>query len=312
MKVLVTGGAGFIGSHLVDHLIDKGHDVVVVDDLSAGKEENINKKAKFYKVDIGSEEIDKVLEAEKVEVINHLAAQSSVPASVADPLEDCKRNVLASLRLIRCALKLGVTKVIFASTGGALYGHQTYYPANEQHPIEPLSPYGICKMAVEKYLNFFWESYGLKYVALRYSNVYGPRQDHRGESGVVAIFACHLLEGRRPTINGSGEQTRDFLYVSDAVKANEAAMATPGCGSYNVGTGVETSVNEIFRKIRSSVGCTIEALKGPAKKGEPLRSSIDPSKIRRELGWAPEVELDLGLKLTVEFFSSRLRSSAAP
>lgn len=311
MKVLVTGGAGFIGSHLVDHLIDKGHHVVVVDDLSAGHEENINKRAKFYKLDVGSKEIEKILESEKVDIINHYAAQSSVAFSVADPAEDCKRNILATINLLQCALKCGVRKIIFASTGGALYGHQSYYPADELHPIEPLSPYGICKATAEKYLNFYWQSYGLKYTALRYSNVYGPRQNPLGEAGVVAIFADKLLRGQRPTINGTGEQTRDFLYVSDAVRASCASIATTRCGAYNVGTGLETSVSEIFGRLRSYVGCKTEAQRGPAKKGEPMRSCIDSSKIKKELGWAPEAGLDLGLKLTLDFFSRRLQKNAA-
>jgi UDP-glucose 4-epimerase len=220
MKILVTGGAGFIGSHIVNAYIDGGHDVIVIDNLSSGEMKLVNPKAKFYNLDIHSPKVKTILEREKITVINHHAAQISVSASVSDPLFDANSNIIGTLQLLQNAVSCGVEKFIFASTGGAMYGEQKTFPANEEHPCQPLSPYAISKLCAEKYINYFGTHYDLNTAVLRYSNVYGPHQNPHGEAGVVAIFCERLLKGQQPIINGDGEQTRDFVYVQDIVKAN--------------------------------------------------------------------------------------------
>jgi len=303
MKILVTGGAGFIGSNVVDAYVQKGHRVAVVDDLSRGKRGQVNKKARFYKADIKDKAgLEKVFKAEKPQVVNHHAAQIDLRKSVADPAMDASTNIVGSINLFELALRYGTKKIIFASTGGALYGEQDYFPADEDHPIRPMSPYGIAKRSVELYLYYYHVVHGLPSAVLRYSNVYGPRQDPFGEAGVVAIFAEKLWRHEKCVINGSGKQTRDFVFVGDVVAANLLALKKGAHGPFNIGTGVETDVNRIYQALAKSVGSKKKAVHGPAKKGEQMRSVLDNRRARKVLGWMPKVELTQGLKLTAEFF----------
>ena len=304
MKVLVTGGAGFIGSHLVDRLVLEGHEAVVVDNLVTGKRRNINRAARFYKLDIQSWRLERVFRNERPNVVMHLAAQMDVRKSVEDPMFDAQVNVLGTLNVLQQAVKHGVRKVIFSSSGGAIYGEQEIYPAPEIHVTKPLSPYGLSKLCGEQYLAYFQRVSGLQAVSLRYANVYGPRQDPEGEAGVVAIFIQKMLNGEQPVINGNGRQTRDFVYVEDVVEANLAMMGQETQGTYNVGTGVETSINDLFRILVQHTGSNCKELHGPAKKGEQARSVIDCSKLRHEVSWEPKAELSEGLKKTVEFFKA--------
>lgn len=305
MSVLVTGGAGFIGSHVADALIEQGYDVHIIDNLSSGVEENIPPGATFHRMDIRSEEVKALFARERFEILVHLAAQMDVRKSVADPQFDAEVNVLGFLNLMQAGLENGLQKVVFSSTGGAIYGEPVYVPQDEAHPLLPLSPYGITKLTTEKYLYYYQQQYGIDFVALRYANVYGPRQNPHGEAGVVAIFSQRLLRGEEPVINGDGEQTRDYVYVGDVVRANVAAMRYPGSGTFNVGTGVETSVNELFRIIRDHANPQVEERHGPGKPGEQRRSVLSYSMTERELGWKPEIRLQEGLRRTVEWFAER-------
>jgi len=305
MKVLVTGGAGFIGSHLVDRLIQEGHEVVVVDNLLTGKRRNLNKEARFYKQDVQSSRLERVFSRERPLLVMHLAAQVDLRRSVEDPIFDAQVNVLGTLNVLQQAVKYGTRKVIFASSGGAIYGEQDIFPAPESHPIRPLSPYGISKLNGEQYLAYYQRVSGIQHVILRYSNVYGPRQDPEGEAGVVAIFMGKMLAGEQPIINGNGRQTRDFVFVDDVVEANLDAMGKEVQGIYNVGTAEETSINDLFRLLVELTNAGCKELHGPAKKGEQARSVVDISRLRQELGWEPKVPLREGLKRTVEFFRER-------
>jgi UDP-glucose 4-epimerase len=307
MKVLITGGAGFIGSHIVDILIDRGYDVVIVDDLSTGYEKNINKKAKFYKLDIQNPELETIFQKERPDYVNHQAAQKDVRVSVSDPVYDAKINILGTINILQNCMKYKVKKIIFASTGGAIYGEQDVFPAPETHPARPISPYGITKLVAEHYLYYYKTIYGLNYVSLRYSNVYGPRQDPYGEAGVVAIFIQKMLNGEQPIINGDGEQTRDFVYVGDVVKANILAMTNNISEDvFNIGTGIETSVNRIFNYLREIINPSIEERHGPAKQGEQKRSVIDNTRAKQILQWEPETPLIDGLKQTYEYFRNNM------
>lgn len=301
-KVLVTGGAGFIASHISDRYISGGYDVVIVDDLSSGKKENLNPRAKFYEMDIRDKGIAQIFEKERPDIVNHHAAQMDVRRSVSDPVFDADVNILGMLNLLENSVRCNVKKFVFASSGGAVYGEQETFPAAEVHPTNPVSPYGISKLAGEKYLFYYREVHGLDYVALRYSNVYGPRQNPHGEAGVVAIFTTRLLKGEQPIINGDGRQTRDYVYVKDVVEANFQATVRNFCGPANIGTGVETDVNELFVRLVKLSGSNAGEAHGPAKAGEQKRSVIDNRRAKDVLGWTPGHSLDNGLKETVEFF----------
>lgn len=305
MKVLVTGGAGFIGSHIVDALLASGHEVTVIDNLVTGRKENLNPRAKFYQVDIRDQEIAAIFRREQFEAIYHQAAQMDVRKSVADPRYDAEVNILGTLNLLQQAQQTGVQKFIFASTGGAIYGEQMRFPADEEHPTWPASPYGITKLTCEKYIAFFGQSYGISYVLLRYANVYGPRQSPHGEAGVVAIFTARMLSGEQPVINGDGRQTRDYVYVGDVVAANLAALHYSANDYFNIGTGHETDVNELFRILNQATGNRCDERHGPAKAGEQMRSVLAYGKARRLLGWQPQVKLEQGLEQTVAWFQSK-------
>ena len=308
MKILVTGGAGFIASHISDAFLAAGHDVVIVDDLSGGKRANVPEAAKFYVCDIRSPELREIIRNEEPEAISHHAAQMDVRRSVADPAFDADVNVLGFINILEGAREIGVKKVLFASSGGACYGEQERFPAPETHPTRPLSPYGITKASGELYLFYYHAVYGLPYVALRYANVYGPRQDPHGEAGAVAIFTERLLAGETPTINGDGKQTRDYVFVGDVVRANVAALGSAYVGPLNVGTGVETDVNTLYAHLRVLTGSPHAAQHGAAKAGEQRRSVIDPSLAKRELGWEPRVALDQGLRRTYQWFAERFEA----
>lgn len=301
-KILVTGGAGFIGSHLVDRLIQEGNEVVVVDNLSTGKRKNVNKKAQFYKMDIQSKRIERVFRNERPLIVVHLAAQMSVRHSTDDPVFDAQVNILGTINVLEHAVRQGVRKVTFASSGGVVYGEQEIFPASESHRTEPLSPYGISKLAGEKYLAYYANATGLRYVALRFANVYGPRQDSEGEAGVVAIFSKQMLDGGQPIVNGTGKQTRDFIYVDDVVEAILVTLGEDVQGIFNVGTGQETTINECYGIIKSLTKCQCKELYGAAKKGEQFRSVLDVTKLREVFGWDPQVNLQEGLTRTVDFF----------
>ena len=307
MKILVTGGAGFIASHISDAFVNEGHQVVVLDDLSSGFERNINPKAKFVKGNICDKElVEKLFSKETFDVINHHAAQMDVRRSVKDPAFDANTNIIGTINLLQNAIKYKVKKFMFASTGGAVYGEQSYFPADENHPTQPRSPYGISKLAVEKYLYFYNTEYGLNYTILRYANIYGPRQNPFGEAGVVAIFSTKLLKGEQPIINGSGEQTRDYVYVGDVVKANLLTLNDTANDIYNVGTGIETNVNQLFHKLNTIIKANKEEKHGPAAPGEQMRSVITSEKLFNKFGWKPSTSLEDGLRLTVDFFKNNL------
>jgi len=305
LKVLVTGGAGFIGSHVVDIFIANGYKVVIVDDLTTGRASNLNPMAKFYKMDIRDPGLAQVFEMERPDFVSHHAAQMDVRRSIVEPLFDADVNILGSINLIECARGFHVKRFVYISTGGAVYGEPVYLPCDEAHPINPICQYGASKHTVEHYLYMYKQNYGLDYVVLRYPNVYGPRQDPKGEAGVVAIFTGQMLAGKRVIINGDGEQERDFVYVSDCARANLLAVQTESAGGiYNLGYGLGTTVNEIFDTLKDVAGYTLQPVHGPAKLGETRRIFLDASRAAKELNWKPTIPLHEGLKNTVEYFRS--------
>ena len=306
MKILVTGGAGFIGSNIQDRLIQEGHQVVVVDDLFSGRKEYINPKAKFYKVDIQTKDLEQVFAKERPEVVDHHAAHINVRESVKNPIFDAQVNILGTINLLENCKKYKVKKIIFASTGGALYGDTDVIPTPEDHPTKPVSPYGVTKLCTECYLYYYKQVHGLDYVILRYANVYGPRQDPYGEAGVVAIFTQKLLANEQPIINGDGKQTRDYVFVEDVVDSNMLALTYKRSDIYNVGTGKETSVNELFRKLVDITGVSKPEKHGPPMPGEQRKSCLSFTKIKEKLGWKPKTGLDEGLEKTVEWFKNQL------
>ena len=307
MKIVITGGAGFIASQIADAYLAAGHEVVIIDNLSSGKRANLPSGAKFYEADIRTPAVNEILASERPQVLSHHAAQMDVRRSVADPAFDADVNVIGTIHVLEAARAAGVKRVVFASSGGAVYGEPTVFPAPEQHPLHPLSPYGITKATGELYLYFYFAVHGMRYVALRYSNVFGPRQDPHGEAGVVAIFTQLLLAGQVPTIYGDGKQTRDYVFVEDVVRANLAALETDFVGPVNIGTGIETDVSALYAHLRALTGSPHQAKHAPARAGEQLRSVIAIDRARDALGWRPQVSIEEGLRRTVEFFRARAR-----
>jgi UDP-glucose 4-epimerase len=301
-RILVTGGAGFIGSHVAAQLVAAGHDVAVVDNLSIGKREYVPAAAQFYPYDIKSPETVELIRGWRPQVIVHHAAQMSVQVSVSDPILDAQENILGSLNLFQAAAAAGVEKVIFASTGGAIYGDEAPLPAREEDRARPEAPYGIAKLAVEHYLHFYQREHGIIPIALRYANVYGPRQNGSGEAGVVAIFIEKLLAGEQPRINGDGLQTRDFIFVGDIVAANLLALTYPQAGVFNIGTGQETDILTIYLTLQELMDSPLGPVHGPGKPGEQRRSLLDSTLAGKELGWQPRVSLSQGLAQTVAAF----------
>lgn len=299
MRALVTGGAGFIGSHIVDLLVAEGHEAAVVDNLVTGKRENLNPRADFYEVDVVSASLRHVLASVRPEVVYHEAAQMSVKASTDDPAYDARINVLGLVNLLEACAETGVRKVVFASSG-ATYGNPDYLPIDENHPQRPASPYGITKMVAEHYLRYYALDRGVNFTALRYGNVYGPRQDSHGEAGVVAIFGRQLLSGQTPTIHWDGEQTRDYVYVTDVARANLLAATAGDGGCYCVGTGVGTSVNHLYQLLCAAAGVSIMPSRAPRRPGDLRTAYFDIRRAGRDLGWEPKVPLDEGLRQTLE------------
>lgn len=305
MKILVTGGAGFIGSHITDELIANGHKVIVVDNLSVGKKENVNLKAQFYNVDIRNIELlEKIFLDESPDIVNHHAAQSYVTKSMKDPSFDAEVNIIGSLTLLNLSLKYGVKKFVFASTS-VVYPEPEYIPVDEKHQIAPMSNYGITKYAMECYLRLYYATHNLFYCAFRYGNVYGPRQDPNGESGVVAIFAKQILQGARSTIFGDGSKTRDYVYIDDVVKANLLGMFNfQGGDVFNVSCGIETSDFEVFNTISEALKSKIKPLYTQKRSGELDRSCLDSQKAKIQLGWVPKVDFKNGILVTVDYYKN--------
>jgi UDP-glucose 4-epimerase len=303
MRILVTGGAGFIGSHVVDAFVEAGHDVSVLDNLSTGNAAWVNPGARLHTTDLRSARLAEVFETERPEVVAHLAAQASVGRSVVDPVFDASVNVMGGLNLLECCRRFGVRRVIYSSSGGAGYGDTDVLPTPEEHPTLPASPYGITKVTMEQYVAVWAAVHGVGGISLRYANIYGPRQNPLGEAGVIAIFCHRLLTGQTPVINGDGGQTRDFVYVADVAAANLRALERPEVtGPVNIGTGVETSVNTLYARLAAAAGVAVAAVHGPARPGEQRRSCLSSARAARVLGWTPRVSLDEGLARTWEFF----------
>ena len=310
MKILVTGGAGFIGSHVCDRYLGAGHEVFALDNLSSGKKENLAPSVRLLELDIRSPEAARWIEQNTPDVLCHLAAQMDVRRSVEDPRFDAESNILGMLNLLEAARKAKVRKVIFSSTGGAIYGEQDVFPATEAHATRPVSPYGVSKASGELYLGYYRAQYGLASVALRYSNVYGPRQNPHGEAGVVAIFAERLVTQKPCTIFGEGKQSRDFVFGKDVARANLLAFEHDYVGAVNIGTGIETDINQLYRHLADAAGSRQTATHAPGKPGEQLRSCIDNRLAKKVLGWEPTVQLAEGLGQTLDFF--RHKSAGSP
>jgi len=308
MRILVTGGAGFIGSHVVDKFISEGHDVAVVDDLSTGFRENVNPRARFYEASIcNAKVLEEVFQRERPEVVNHHAAQMDVRHSVDDPVFDATTNILGSLNLILASVKHRIRKFIYISTGGAIYGEPKYLPVDENHPVNPESQYGVSKHTVEHYLYLYQHQSGLAFTVLRYPNVYGPRQNPKGEAGVIAIFIGKMLEGVTPTIFGDGTQVRDYVHVNDIVRANSLALAKGDNEIYNIGSGVGTTVNELYRLLSSLLSFPSAPQYAPPRTGELQKIYLNAQKAKQHLGWNAEIPIEKGLGLTIEWFREKPR-----
>jgi UDP-glucose 4-epimerase len=304
MVIVVTGGAGFVGSHVVDAYATAGHRVIVVDNLSTGSREQVHPAARLVEMDLNDPALVDLLLEERPEVVNHHAANASVAVSVRKPTFDAAQNILGTLTLLEAARLAGVGKFIYISSGGAMYGNPEYLPMDEEHPANPVSPYALSKHTGERYVHLYGLEHGLCWTSLRYANVYGPRQDPSGEAGVVAIFCQNLLDGVAPEIHWDGEQTRDFVYVGDCARANLLALDAGNGQAYNVGTGIGTSINALFRALMEVSGRNVVPRRGPRRPGDARHSYLDCSQIERELGWRSEVSLHDGLEGTWHQFVS--------
>ncbi len=302
MKILVTGGCGFIGSHIVDAYIEMGHSVAIIDNLSTGDISNLNPKAKFYEKDICNREIEEIFRQEKPDIINHHAAQINVRISVDDPLFDAEVNIMGSLNLLNLARKYEVKKFIFASSGGAVYGEPNHFPITEDFPINPSSPYGISKAAVEKYLSIYTELYPMDSIILRYSNVYGPRQISKSEAGVISIFINQILNNKKCTVFGDGTQTRDYVYVGDVVEANRIALKC-STSILNIGTGIETSVNDLINILSDLTDKEVVHEHDTPRPGEVFRNVLNVSKAASMVQWVPKTNIKQGIRTTFDYFS---------
>jgi len=301
-KILVTGGAGFVGSHIVDAYLGAGHEVVVIDDLFTGRRENLNPNCEFHEMDIRDPGLEDLFRHHRFEIVSHQAARGNVRASMEDPMTYADVNVRGGVNLLECCRKYGTRKILYSSTGGCVYGEPRYLPADENHPLQPRDPYGASKASYELYLPVYEMNYGLRYTILRYPNVYGPRQDPFGEAGVVSIFTGQMLRGLQPVINGDGEQLRDYVYVSDVVRANLLVLEQGDNQVFNVGWGKGTSVNQIFHALKSLIGGEVPEVHGPAKLGEIRQTYLNSAKAADVLNWRPEVPLTEGLRRTVDYF----------
>lgn len=300
----MTGGAGFIGSHVVDALVERGDRVLALDDLSTGAREYVNEAAEFRELDIRTPEAAATVRQWRPDVVCHHAAQMSVSRSVREPLFDASVNLVGSLNLLEAAREVNA-RFLFASTGGALYGDADVLPTPETYPPRPVSPYGVAKLSFEQYLYCYGVQHGLRYVALRYANVYGPRQNPHGEAGVVAIFCLKLLADQQPVINGDGHYTRDYVHVADVVRANLLALDTDVTGHFNVGTGGQLDVNQVFHMITERIGISVPEVHGPPRPGDQRTSALQASLIAEKLGWRPQITLEDGLEDTVAWFRAR-------
>lgn len=301
MQVLVTGGAGFIGSNIVDALIEKGKQVIIVDNLSTGKKENINQKAKFYQCDLRDENLAEIFKENDISHVIHHAAQIDVQKSIKDPIFDAQNNILAAINLLENCRKYDVEKIIYASTA-AVYGDPDYLPVDEKHPIKAVSAYGISKYTPEHYIKMYSKLYGLKYTIFRYANVYGPRQDPKGEGGVISIFVDLMLAQKRPKIFGDGKQTRDFIHVYDIVEANLAALKKADNSLLNISTNTQSSVNELLESLNQILGSKIKAFYEDARPGDIIKSALANQKAKEQLNWSPAYNLKEGLEQTVNFY----------
>ncbi len=306
---LVTGGAGFIGSHMVKRLLDLDYKVIVMDDLSTGKIKNLHTGAVFHHTDITQPAMAEIIQREEPDLVFHMAAQTSVPQSTKDPIGDTNANVVGTLRVLEACRRVGVEKIIYSCTGGALYGDPETTPCPDDAPIMPASPYGMSKWVAEQYLDFYYRQYRLHYTSLRYGNVYGPGQNPFGEAGVVAIFSQAMLEGKQPQIFGDGTQERDFVSVFDVVDANIAAIDRGDGMAMNIGTGEATSVNRIFELLRSITGYKWDPIHAPQRTGDVYRISLDYSRAAKELDWSPKISLEDGLTMTVDYFRESMKSN---
>ncbi len=311
MKYLITGGAGFIGSHLVDKLIEESHEVTVIDNLSTGKKENLNPKAVFYNIDILDPKVSQVFEKEKPEIVFHYAAHIEARESVKDPLSDAKTNIIGSLNVLENCRKFNIKKTVFASSGGEIYGDATVIPTPENYPPNPISPYGVAKLTIEKYLNSYFKIYGFKFVAARLGNVYGPRQNPNGEAGVIAIFTNKMLKNEDCFIHGEGKQTKDYIYIEDAVRATINLSKIDFVGAINISTSKEISVIEIFNKLKELTGYKKEAQRSDFPTCGFKRGSLSIKKAKEVIDWSPEYDFDKGLKLTVDWFKDRKNNDDA-
>jgi len=306
MNILITGGAGFIGSHIADSYLKLGHKITIIDNLSTGQRKNIPTGVNFIEGDINDPSLGSIFERQKFDIVNHHAAQFNVRESVANPVADAQTNILGSLHLLELCRKFQVNHFIFASTGGAIYGEQDSFPANESHAANPICPYGVAKLSVEKYMYWYAYEFGMNCTVLRYSNAFGPRQNSKGEAGVVAIFCDQMNANINPVINGDGKQTRDFVYVDDIVAMNVNVLSEKGFNVYNVGTGIEVDINRVFNVLNNLSGGQFLESHGPATLGEQERSSIHSGKAKKKFGWEPKMDIDGGLKLTAEYFRKLL------